>query len=362
MCKIMIMPGIKPENVEETWAFVEEMSRLMSFSNSHGLGYAAINDKGNLFGERWFNNDDAFDVRNSTTDNDKTILDKFKGFLYTDRKPNVYNTFGDINDKSLKAITLHARFSTNTKSMENTHPFVRDNTSLIHNGIIRNHDKLKKLTSTCDSEVILNSYVDHDVMNDITAIQKVVDELQGYYACGVFSRTNEGKVILDVFKDTQAQLSAAFIEEFDTIVISTDLDDIKKACKTLNLTISSDYKVASNSLIRLDALTGEVIQTYEFKQKESSYSYNGYGNNYGNGWYSDEYGYRDNESKGTCNYEPKSTTAITTKSVMEVVDKANKTLSSISNGIKHKNKHKYKDNTYHTWRLNRKGQWFGNQT
>lgn len=358
MCKIMVMPGIKPENVKDTWEFVEEMSKLMSIGNSHGLGYAAINDFGELFGERWFNNDDAFDVRNPITDKDKSLLEKFKGFI---KKDYVYNTFGPMEDKGLKAITLHARFSTNTRTMENTHPFVRNDTSLIHNGVIRNHDKLKKLTSTCDSEVILNSYVDHNVMNDISTIQKVVDELQGYYACGVFSKTDEGRVILDVFKDSSAHLSAAWIAEFDTLVISTDLEDIKKACRTLNLTISSDYKVSNNTLIRLDALTGEVIQTYEFKQ--TGYNHSNYNHsNYSNGsWYNDEYGYE--EASNACGYESKSTTEpLTTKSVTEVIDKANKTLSVMSNNIKHKHKHKYNDNKHHTWRLNSKGQWFGNKT
>ena len=358
MCKIMIMPGIKPENVEKTWQFVEEMSSLMSVGNSHGLGYTAINNEGNLFGERWFNNEDAFDVRNPFTEKDKTLIDKFKGFL---SKPYVYNNFGDMQDKGLRAITLHARYSTNTKSMENTHPFIRDNTSLIHNGVIRNHEKLKKITSTCDSEVILNSYVEHNVMNDITAMQKIADELEGYYACGVFSKTTEGKVILDVFKDSTANLSAAWIVEFDTVVISTDLEDIRKACKTLNLTISSDYKVSNNTLIRLDALTGEVIQTYEFKLKTNTYTSYSYGNYNRHGWYGDDHNYDeyDVESKNACGYESKSID-VTKKTVTEVIDKANRTLSVISNTVKHK--HKNKDNRHHTWRLNKHGQWFGTKS
>jgi hypothetical protein len=272
MCKIMIMSGIKQEKgiTSKVWDFVFSMSEKMSVRNDDGLGYAAVDRKGNLFGERWLNNEDAFSIRNDKKQKD--IVEKYKGFL---KQEDEYNYFGDF-ENNIAAITLHTRMATSGKQFFNTHPFIDNDTSLIHNGVISNTKELTMKTSTCDSECILNKYLEENVNHDAKNIAKVSQALQGYYACGVFSRDLDGNRILDIFKDSSANLSAAYIKEFETVVFSTDLTDIEEVCEELKLTISSTFKVESNMHIRINPLTGEVLETHKFQKRLEVVSYGNY--------------------------------------------------------------------------------------
>jgi hypothetical protein len=270
MCKILTVAGITEETSEQAWKFIKKMAKEMSFQNNNGLGYAAVDDHGKLYAERWLYNSDAFDDDNRKpfTDLEWQTLNKFKGML---RKNQKYNCFGKklIDESKLRSITLHARMATSGREFYNTHPFidVKTQTSLIHNGVIHNAEKIGLHQSTCDSEAILNLYTTYEVMNKPEAIQDVVDELEGYFACGVLSKMQDGTVILDLFRDDSAQLSAAFIDELNTVVFSTSSIDITTACSSERLTLSSSFEVASNTMLRLNALTGDVMGVYKFKKK-----------------------------------------------------------------------------------------------
>ena len=100
-------------------------------------------------------------------------------------------------------------------------------------------------------------------------VQGVVDQLEGYFACGVFTRDPEGVRVLDIFKDDTAQLSAAYIDELKTLVFVTNVSDLESACDTLDLTISSVFKVEAGHLIRLNPVTGSVISVTEFNFSKS---------------------------------------------------------------------------------------------
>jgi len=270
MCKIMIMSGITDETTQQAWEFTKAMAKEMSSPNStekDGLGYAAIDANGNLFGERWVDNKDAFKHKNVYgSEIDTNILKRYKIL----NREKVYGNFGVFNE-NIRSITLHSRSATNTVSYKNTHPFVENHTSVIHNGVIYNDDQLTKKTSTCDSEVILHQYIKHNVANKPGKIRKMVNKLEGYYALGIFSRTSEGRVILDVIKDNSARLDAFFIKELNTVVFATpryQASPVEDACKTLGFTIVSKYEVKANRLQRMDALTGETIAYESFKPKE----------------------------------------------------------------------------------------------
>ncbi len=269
MCKIMCMSGIKEDKVELAWKFVKAMAKeLTTFQDRDGLGYAAVGSDGELFGERWFDNSDGFVKREPLTALDKNVLTKHRGML---NKSVSYNFFGqpmveaiNENNRDLCSIILHTRNATTEKVFMNTHPFVWEKTALIHNGMIHNANEVGLFQSTCDSEAILNAYIENDVMNKIENIQKAADLLKGYYACGVISSSDEGHIILDVFKDNKASLEAAFIRELDTIVYCTDLSKVKSACRELSLTIVSEYVVKPGFLCRYNAITGEVLDSVKF--------------------------------------------------------------------------------------------------
>ena len=269
MCKLMILSGITKETVANAWKFVHLISQPMSLQDQDGLGYAAISSSGELFGERWLTNSHAFNIREPLSDFDRKIIEDYKGMI---TKKESYNSFGKLDYSNMTSITLHTRMATTGKQFRNTHPFVRGNTSLIHNGVITNMDDLEFITSTCDSEGILNSYVNHQVMNVPKNIQKVAHELDGYYACGVFSETKMGDKILDIFKDDSAHLHAFFIKELNTVVFATAPFHVIETCKHLGWTILSSFDVISGRLLRLDAINGIILfyQDFDpvFKEKQ----------------------------------------------------------------------------------------------
>jgi hypothetical protein len=196
---------------------------------------------------------------------DQYLIKAYSGALRKAQAPIRYNRFGTIAEDSIAAITLHTRMATSAKDFMNTHPFVDGDTSLIHNGVIRNADRIGLKQSTCDSEAILNLYVKHKVNQKPDAIELVARRLQGYYACGVLTRNKSDGALLDVFKCSQARLSAAFIQELNTVVFSTAIADIKSACQRLNFNVMSEFGFEDQTMLRLDALTGEVIETLSFK-------------------------------------------------------------------------------------------------
>lgn len=282
MCKLAIISGITSETKDKAWEFIKQMSIEMSAPNcpeDDGFGYAAIDNEGKLFGERWLKNKDAFVHRNPYgNDIDTEIVKKFKILS----KEKVYNNFGILSN-DIRSITLHSRMATSGKGMRNTHPFIKKSTSLIHNGVIHNHDKLHKEMSSCDSEVILHEYLRNNIANKPEKFQKVANKLEGYYALGIFSKTDNGEIILDIIKDNNAKLNAYFIKELNTIVYATPkytTSPVEETCKKLGFTIISIYEVKENKLMRINALTGEPIVYVSFKPKERIYNYSPSYNDY----------------------------------------------------------------------------------
>jgi predicted glutamine amidotransferase len=212
-----------------------------------------------LFGERWLDTDEAF-TESLPSVVDQSILSEYQGVL----APETYsNSFGKPSILA-SCIALHARMATSDYGLNNTHPFVFDDTALIHNGVIRNPDQSKMLMSTCDSEVILTDYINEEVALDLSNIQNVVDQLDGYYACAVISKDNTGRWILDVFKDSRANLSAVYVPKLKTVVFATDPQHVIEACNELNWTVGRVFKFTDNTLVRHDAITGEVLNSVEF--------------------------------------------------------------------------------------------------
>ena len=116
--------------------------QMSSGSDRDGLGYSALNEAGDLFGERWLNNDDAFVRRAIKSDKCKEIEQELAGLLSENQVGETYGEFGiGVGGlDSISAITLHTRLATSGKGFANCHPFVSEDglTSLIHNGVITN--------------------------------------------------------------------------------------------------------------------------------------------------------------------------------------------------------------------------------
>lgn len=285
MCKLMMMAGINESNRTEAWELIREMAGIMSEKMTDGIGYAAVTEDGELFGERWHKSEEAFDLKEEADDVsaiERGLIQSFEGALTLQEKPKRYNSFGDhiktieeLTDKTC-AITLHGRYATSSKDFKNTHPFVLNETSLIHNGVIRNAFQIGKMTqSTCDSEVILNLYDEMQVSRFPSNIQGVIDELRGYFACGIFTKDSNDARILDIFKDDTANLFAAYIEDLSLLVYVTNVADLDAACELVGVSVSSVFKVEGGNLIRINPVTGVVISVTKFdytKAGASSYT------------------------------------------------------------------------------------------
>lgn len=100
----------------------------------------------------------------------------------------------------------HTRWATHGQpSTINSHPHTSAGVSVVHNGIIENHDKLRRevvalgyqITSETDSEVIahLIHYQLKTSENLRAAVQQVITQLDGAYALGVITDTEPHTVV-----------------------------------------------------------------------------------------------------------------------------------------------------------------------
>jgi len=102
----------------------------------------------------------------------------------------------------------HTRWATHGEPSErNAHPHIcRDTVSVVHNGIIENHEALRqqqkaknyRFTSATDSEVVVHQIYEHHVELGKSLLQAVMDtvaELKGAFALGVVSTREPGRLI-----------------------------------------------------------------------------------------------------------------------------------------------------------------------
>lgn len=302
MCKLLLMSGMDPKKKKLNWEFITKMASEMSTNNTDGLGYAAVDKNGNLLGEHWFFNWQAFDNRKKMTEPKirdheaiKPLKDGLKDFVELEDEPNYepfqkYDSFGTLTE-DVCAVTLHTRYATSPKIFQNTHPFIDldKSISIVHNGVIRNHTKADEIRSTCDSERVLNQYILHEVDKVPADVQNMVDGLKGSFAVGAFALDKDNIRVLDVWR-TSSTLSVAFIKELNCLVMSTSLDDIKRVVNDMGLTIISKSGSTKEDVFqRFNAVTGKPILTLKYKDTTrytSSYEdnydmYDGYQSPYG---------------------------------------------------------------------------------
>jgi predicted glutamine amidotransferase len=256
--------GIKQKKKALTWKFFESSLPYMSASDKDGLGYVAA-DGNKIFGERWLVNKNAFKIRNEKNEYATKIADLFGSGLMVNESE--YNSFGSGKMLNATSILLHTRKATCARNITNTHPFVIEDTALIHNGVIRNDEKIMakvKPISTCDSESILQEYLYSGVNLDPHNIQNIADMLDGWYACGIISKDKNNRQIVDVFKCDDSKLNIAWVKELDNFVLCTTMDILEKTAKDAKMTITSHNGLKGGIMWRFDAKTGEKLGEFVF--------------------------------------------------------------------------------------------------
>ncbi len=114
-----------------------------------------------------------------------------------------------VDEKQLNGTIgiAHTRWATHGKPTEaNAHPHVSGGISVVHNGIIENHDAMRArlrargyaFTSETDSEVIahlIHSHA-HEGFGLLEAVRRSVQELQGAYAIAVIAENDKDRMVV----------------------------------------------------------------------------------------------------------------------------------------------------------------------
>lgn len=293
MCKILTITNVKAAS-GVLKRFIETAMPIITKHDSHGCGYIA-SDGVNIFTEKWLDVGQALKQRGALPKDIEATLLQFRGAI--DSSPT-YACAGEVDTSfdSVKAVALHARYSTNTISLHNTHPFTALGVSLIHNGVIDNHTDWKKHLSTCDSESILTAYLKNKVNEHTSNIQVLFESLKGYYACSLMHTTLDGEVMLDVFKDKRADLSFGIVEELGNAwVWVTDFAQLEEVCAKMGWKAPMEFDFDSYVLARVNVTTGVVSEVFqgvkpvlsavpEYLTNAWQDSYEGFRDEYKNKW------------------------------------------------------------------------------
>lgn len=279
MCKLFAVAGINKKNRGAVEKLVDAVTPIMSKTpDNDGFGFAAITKKGEVYGEKWLYNNDAWKVKENPEPSDGIkYLSKNMGSVLEDMEVDqeeIYRHFGGATEGDPTAYILHSRKVTvGEQTIENTHPFYHCDTTkavpptaLIHNGTISNHQSLTKIHSTCDSETILHEYLSLAVNYEAKNMDTLSNRLDGEYAVALLTsvfdeNTNKMRPIMDVFKSNK-NLFCGYVTEIG-VVFATTKEILETGCKSAGLTLEGCYPLRDGFLLRFDAVSGELIGDME---------------------------------------------------------------------------------------------------
>lgn len=214
MCKLFAIVEI--ENQKNAEHFAKKAVPIVTETDNHGLGIMRLGERG-VHIQRWLEPPKIVRRKESKA------LEKYYEALRHQK-----NEAGNKSEH-LHAIAIHGRFATCARTLANVHPFYKDGTALMHNGIISNHEKFEKTLSTCDSEALLSQYIKHNVKKNPLNLTSMLDGVGGYYAAIVFNDNGN----IDIFRDEAATLFMAHVKGVGVVIATTEEIIVKtaKRCK-----------------------------------------------------------------------------------------------------------------------------------
>lgn len=281
--------------------FMKAAEPEMTKGNNDGIGYSAINSKNELFMEKWHQNKNFLNSEDILTEDRITELTplakKLSKYVNVGSLSKNYMSYGDITRNDLKTVTMHTRFATCGRSMENTHPFVDQGVSLIHNGVINNQYSLGlNKISTCDSEVALQLYINNNVVNGgKSTFQGFLDKLKGYWAFGILAKNADGNYILDVVREG-ASLYFTKIPELgvNSTIFATTKEIIETACKTCGFDKPEIHYLKEFQAGRFNAVTGKLLASVDLKKSDANEYKTKYTKSY---WNHEDYYKQEDDAK-----------------------------------------------------------------
>lgn len=230
MCKLFAI--VEVESKQNAELFAKKAIPAITKSDDDGLGIMRLGENG-VHIQRWL--EPPLVVRKK----DSVVLAKYEKAL-----KHQQNEAGKTSEQ-LFAIAIHGRFATCAVNLENTHPFYKGGTALMHNGIISNHAAYPKTLSTCDSEALLTQYISNDLVNKPEDLTDALDGMQGYYAAIVFNDNG----VIDIWRDDVATLYMAHVRHVG-VVIATTADIIKQTAKKCKAHITGMDEILPFTAIR----------------------------------------------------------------------------------------------------------------
>lgn len=243
MCKLLGIVEI--ENQQNAETFAKKAIPIITKTDNHGLGIMRLGEKG-VHIQRW--------LEPPTVVRKKPSVALLK---YEKALKHQNNEAGSVS-RNLYALAVHGRFATCTKSLENTHPFYKQGTALMHNGIISNAEEFTRELSTCDSEALLSQYVENDVKGDNSRLTNALKGMSGYYAAIVFNDNG----VIDIWRDSTASLFLAHVRNVG-VVIATTKEIIIGAARKCGATVTGIDEILPFTAIRWDKGLNPRIGTFE---------------------------------------------------------------------------------------------------
>lgn len=254
MCKVMMLTSGK--KIKDLKKLVNTVQTLITATDRHGFGWSAQGKSG-VFGERMTDMHHGYRL---DTDRHKVLLPLVK---------HTYNNYGSKSE-IVGPMLFHGRTSTNDKTLQNTHPIVKNDWYLIHNGVVRNHGPEYPMTTTNDTEHLVQ-YL------STTGVSDIEKYLTGYYALGAISP--EGK--LHVVRDSVASLYVAWNRTLESYIFATTTDLIEDLAELMKYKIGPIERVEDNVYAIFDGNKQTLFETikprgYDYQESKHASASLGY--------------------------------------------------------------------------------------
>jgi len=221
MCQLAYASNLTKLNLKQKNKLFQVIQKAMTKSNRSGYGLASKTVDGQIEISRTLDVETFCHVPNKNT----------PPFCKS-------SIIGHVDLSKASEVLFHARTSTNSVSLENTHPFVIGETTLVHNGVLQySGERYFKKTDndTEDLTYYFNRY----------GLDKLEDNFTGYAAFLAFKND-----LTYVVKDSTAYLHYGYSQSLDCHFFATTKETLNLIKKTLKINMTI-FEVLNNQEIIL---------------------------------------------------------------------------------------------------------------
>jgi predicted glutamine amidotransferase len=241
MCKIITLTNLSKLDRQSFNKLASTSAKLLGRSEKDGFGFSVMTSSG-VISQRYVNPNDV-----------RPDLVQGKKLSFTNPVMNQTGAFS-FDTQFTGGAFFHGRVSTNTKSLNNTHPINKHGWSLIHNGVVTDHGPKYDMITSNDTE--------HCLERLVQGIAQVEQHITGYYALAAFSPDNN----LHIVRDSIAQLFCAYVDTIDSLIFATTQDLINETCKAMSWSYDSIQKVMDNVYLIFDQ-SGQLLSQVDIKPR-----------------------------------------------------------------------------------------------